>query len=1123
MSQISTSAAASSQSSRFQAIFQAAVKSYQKQTKKDLIAHPLASQLQSCDSTAAILAILKDQVREFDKSHSGDERLTKWMGPTVNVLVAFSATVSGGVGLVFSPATVIFAGIGAAQDVAASKDVLAELFERIGCFFARLDTYTKVAPTSAMTDIITEIMVEVLRIFGIATKELKRGSAKKFLRKLAGMADLEGALKRLDRLTQEEARMALAEILKITHNIRDEVKEVDAKVDSVEDKVDDIGDKVAGVGKEVAGVGKEVADVGDKMEDLGDTLEDIDDKVEDVRNQVEDVRDHMEDVRDQVEDVRDQVEDVRDQVEDVRDKVEDVRDKVKDISDQVEDIGIQVEDIGNKVEDIGDKVQCVDKKLQVVINDGKQARVETQEAKLIIKQTANLIDEVKWNQLKQLLRAWLSPADPSINHNIAQKAQLKGSAVWLFQGNIIIEWKSTGSLLWVYGKPGSGKSVICSSIVEDIMAICETGSAIMAYFYFDFKDLDKQTCHHLLLSLVSQLSTRSSSCCDILHRVYETHEKGTRQPSDDTLKGCLKEMLRLPGQGPIYIILDALDECPDSSGIPSPRDEVLQLVQELVGLHLQDLHICATSRPEVDIRAVIEPLAFRSVSLHDESGQKADIADYVRTVVNLSPSMAMKRWRDDDKNLVIETLTERADGMFRWVFCQLETLRHCFPPNLRQFLNELPDTLDETYERILRGINKAQKEDARRLLQCLTVAARPLRVEELAELLAFDFRATNERGVPTLMGNWRWSDQEGAVLSTCSSLIAIVRDGGSRVVQFSHFSVKEYLTSPRLAQSSGDVSRFHVHLNAAHTILAQACLGTLLRLDEDTESDDAEWSPLVQYAAEHWVEHAQFKNVSSRIEDGMDDLFDSSKPHFAAWLRVHDVDKSWGSFSDGMRHGVISPLYYAALCGFYDLVGRLIEKHPEQRQRKCLHEHWKNCHDYPEAHTWEARDQKDIEEEEAVRALVAAEDDSYLAYDEACRVRQLTPSASVKGVFATDYKTKVIGKYEDAVQMPYMMGQSTPTTSMSHQTRSGQEVKMVSRTPRRSTRVEEAELFENWWAEIAADLKEEETFSKEDLSNLRRSLELWQSAVEVSRFDMFRTVHHHHYEVSEFGTLTIRL
>ena len=263
-----------------------------------------------------------------------------------------------------------------------------------------------------------------------------------------------------------------------------------------------------------------------------------------------------------------------------------------------------------------------------------------------------------------------------------------------------MEWKSTGSLLWVYGKrafllafsgPGlltdsdfgswirekrylvcysrssstSGRNSLSasSSVIEDIMAICETGSAVMAYFYFDFKDLDKQTCHDLLISLVFQLSTSSSPCCHILDRIYETHKSGTRQPSDDTLKACLEEMLRLPGQGPIFIILDALDECPDSSGFPSPRDEVLQLVKELVDLRLQELHICATSRPEVDIRAVLEPLAFHSLSLHEESGQKKDIANYVRNVVNLSPSMAMRRWRDDDKNLVIETLTERADGM----------------------------------------------------------------------------------------------------------------------------------------------------------------------------------------------------------------------------------------------------------------------------------------------------------------------------------------------------------------------------------------------------------------------------------------------------------------------------
>ena len=195
------------------------------------------------------------------------------------------------------------------------------------------------------------------------------------------------------------------------------------------------------------------------------------------------------------------------------------------------------------------------------------------------------------------------------------------------------------------------------------MAICAAGSAVMAYFYFDFKDLKKQTCHDLLRSLVFQLSNRSSLCCDILHRVYKAHENGIQQPSDDALKECLKEMLKLLAQVPIFIVLDALDECPDSSGFPSPRDEVLQLVKELVELRLQELHIYATSRPEVGIRAVLEPLSLRSVSLHDESGQKKDIADYVRSLVNSSPSTAMKRWRDDDKHLVIETLTERADGM----------------------------------------------------------------------------------------------------------------------------------------------------------------------------------------------------------------------------------------------------------------------------------------------------------------------------------------------------------------------------------------------------------------------------------------------------------------------------
>ena len=201
-------------------------------------------------------------------------------------------------------------------------------------------------------------------------------------------------------------------------------------------------------------------------------------------------------------------------------------------------------------------------------------------------------------------------------------------------------------------------------------------------------------------------------------------------------------------------------------------------------------------------------------------------------------------------------------------------------------------------------------DNAHRLLQCLAVAVRPLLVEEFAELLAFDFEASSSGGIPTLKEDWRWNDHEEALLSTCSSLITIIplRDD-TRVVQFSHFSVKEYLTSSRLAKSPhGDVSRFRIDLEAAHTVMAQACLATLLRLVEHARNSNANFPPLVKYAAKHWVGHAQFKKVSSCVRNGMEDLFDSSKPHFAAWLQVHHIDEDWTLFAPYFG-GVGSPLY----------------------------------------------------------------------------------------------------------------------------------------------------------------------------------------------------------------------
>ena len=193
------------------------------------------------------------------------------------------------------------------------------------------------------------------------------------------------------------------------------------------------------------------------------------------------------------------------------------------------------------------------------------------------------------------------------------------------------------------------------------MALCDTGKASMAYFYFDFRDADKQKLHNLLPSLLIQLSARSEPCCDILSRLHSLHDRGVRKPSDRAMIDCLKEMISLEAQGPTYIIMDALDECPVISTIPSPREEVLEFVEELVDLHLPNVHICVTSRPEHDIHAAIGHLTAHPVSLHDESGQQQDIAKYVGAFVQ--SDRRMRRWRDEDKDLVVKTLSEKADGM----------------------------------------------------------------------------------------------------------------------------------------------------------------------------------------------------------------------------------------------------------------------------------------------------------------------------------------------------------------------------------------------------------------------------------------------------------------------------
>ena len=189
----------------------------------------------------------------------------------------------------------------------------------------------------------------------------------------------------------------------------------------------------------------------------------------------------------------------------------------------------------------------------------------------------------------------------------------------------------------------------------------KAGLASLAFFYCDFREDEKKDLRGLLSSLLVQLCHQSDSYSDILFKLYSDHDNGSRRPSDDVLATCLQDLLELPGHAPVYLIVDALDEFPNISSIPSPRDELLNLIGGLVKSHIPHFYVCVTSRPEADIKDFLDNLVLHTVSIHDEGGQKKDIEEYIKSVINTNPKN--KRWKATDKKLVTDVLTEKAQGM----------------------------------------------------------------------------------------------------------------------------------------------------------------------------------------------------------------------------------------------------------------------------------------------------------------------------------------------------------------------------------------------------------------------------------------------------------------------------
>jgi hypothetical protein len=200
-----------------------------------------------------------------------------------------------------------------------------------------------------------------------------------------------------------------------------------------------------------------------------------------------------------------------------------------------------------------------------------------------------------------------------------------------------------------------------SAVIEEIEAMRKSSPTSLAIYYCDFREDQKTHLRGMLSSMLYQLCNQSNSYHDILSIFYATHDYGAQSPTDDELVRCFKDLLELPGQTPVYLIIDALDECPDTSTLPTPREEVLILLEQLVMSRFRNLRICVTSRPETDIKVVLGPLACRSISIHDETGQMEDIENYIRSVVNTDSKY--QRWKQEDRRMAIDVLTERAEGM----------------------------------------------------------------------------------------------------------------------------------------------------------------------------------------------------------------------------------------------------------------------------------------------------------------------------------------------------------------------------------------------------------------------------------------------------------------------------
>ncbi|KAK6531923.1 hypothetical protein TWF694_003087 [Orbilia ellipsospora] len=529
------------------------------------------------------------------------------------------------------------------------------------------------------------------------------------------------------------------------------------------------------------------------------------------------------------------------------------------------------------------------------------------------------VKELKSQTRQAKLNDWLSPPDPSINYEKSLVQRQRGTGSWLLDGDAFEGWKTQGrsSFLWIYGNSGSGKTILSSTIIENL------SSYQPLYFFFDFSDAEKRTFENMIRALIKQLYYQGEENLLHLESLYSSHKNGNQQPSCQSLCETFFRIIEQTGE--TWIVLDALDECRKEE-----RKELLLWMNEIqVNPKYRNVHLLVTSRWELDIESGVLEFSHINYTISIQSDIIAnDISAYVRWRVREGDGL--KRWRSTPKfqDKIEKVIEERAGGMFRWVVCQLDALEVCLDRrSLLAALKSLPTTMDDVYARTLTRIPEAYQENAIRILQFLAYSERPLKVEEIIDMTAVDIE-----GTPYFDPEHRMPDPSEILLYCSSLVIAVAAGEDSKGVnlQLAHFSVKEYLTSGRV---QNDILQHFQELKAKAS-MANICLAYMLHLGTGISPSMLTKSyPFAEYCAMYWMTFAAVAEGQNQTDADENQklrtfsqmLFDADRCLYLTYYNLYSPDFSRSNRGQTGKK-TVSALYYASLGGLVNTVDCLLSQ-----------------------------------------------------------------------------------------------------------------------------------------------------------------------------------------------------